>query len=173
MVRKLKAYYLKDSVLNDNNLKIISTSIRNECGENIPSHMIELYFNDRSYREKRKKVEKTRRIKTEHDKGRLQLLWERNCGKCPSRGVDVDSALRGSSLTYEDVQQWFGQRRYSEGKKCKHKLHHRYIGMDVFSEIGDTKDGLSWINSIGGVDCDTSPDQDDINILRYIHMTDD
>ena len=110
--------------------------LRANMNDVVSSAEINQYFATRAYRQKRERSSsrsvRPRKIKSSDEVTALQKLWTAHAGKCPPR-VAVRDVLSRSNLTYSDIQQWFGQKKYTMRRAIKsrdestatlqHRLH--------------------------------------------------
>ena len=165
IMRRLKKFYATDATLNDARVREILRVLRDECGESVDGSLIWGYFSDRAYRAKRN-ASRGRYVKTPRDKEALQAMWACSGGKCPPRSDrNVVRALEQSgSMTYDDIQQWFGQRRHAERKRCRHVVEDPMVHDDAFDL--PTCQPLPWVNAH---DCDVSPVNCDVSSELLYH----
>ena len=108
--------------------------ILRETGESCNVECVRAYFRDRTYRLSRAEgALNSRRVKSIADKAWLERLWVAHAGKCPRRDdEEVQMELQRRRVTFQDVQQWFGQRRFKQNVRLKLSTQEKHRRAHIF-----------------------------------------
>lgn len=108
--------------------------ILKRVGEECSVECIRAYFRDRMYRASRAEGSQlVRHVKSAPDKAWLESLWVTYSGKCPHRNDRaVQAEVSRRRVTFQDVQQWFGQRRFKQSASQKHSTHENHRRAHIF-----------------------------------------
>jgi hypothetical protein len=114
--RLLKKLYNEHDSITDEQAVAICERIQKEQGEDVSIKHVMTHFKDKKYRECRKDNAKNAcRHKTDTDIVKLQHLWNVNGGKMMGRtNVHIVHVMQQTNMTYSEIGQWFGQRRYKQ-----------------------------------------------------------
>jgi hypothetical protein len=113
----------------------ISAKMFEMFGETVPVAVVKAYFDDKGTR--RARPTRSRAPKSQELVVALQALWNELGGVCGSRDDPiVRDFVNNNGLSFEDLQQWFGQQRY---KLKQRKVACRNVNADcnIFSDSGD------------------------------------
>ena len=121
MIKVLRALYKQNADEGMCNLRHIVDVVLHQCCEMLSCDVVLTYIRDRKYRLKHQPVAKTsRRVKTDDENAFLEEMWRHLEGAYPTRNDPMMQACeRKFSLTFEEVRQWFGQKRYTTRQKTR------------------------------------------------------
>lgn len=108
--------------------------ILRETGESCSAECVRSYFRDRTYRLSRADgTLNSRRVKSIADKAWLEGIWVAHAGKCPRRDDEqVQAEIQRRRVTFQDVQQWFGQRRFKQNVRLKLSTQEQHRRAHIF-----------------------------------------
>ena len=119
--RLLRELYAEDPNPCPAKLEAWCDLVRERCPDRLDARDLAVHFSEKRTRERAKRAKREAgrqpKTKTPLEQQQLAIAWRQTCGACPARSSRVVHELTSStSLTYEDIAQWYGQRRF----KMKH-----------------------------------------------------